>query len=282
MLVALLDRHFIDYKFLDSATLNVRTVAIAMLKNLSPRKSIADRRNFASLVFPLTMGAVVAVSSVLAVPSKVMAFVVIDDFTDVAALNVTGTGSSSSSGSISGTQLAGTTNREVSLSTTTITGVPRRSDLNVDSGEVSLSLPPNHSGTASLNYTGFTPTNLVTAGNSEFAFGLNYEQATLAAPVTVTFTANGTSTRSITFDTGSFVQVEQLFPFTSFSDPTVFANLSSLVVRVSGGNANDVRFTSPIRAVPVPPAVVGTLLAAGLAAVKARKKKPVLAEKSEA
>jgi hypothetical protein len=282
MLVALLDRHFIDYKFLDSATLNVRTVAIAMPNNLLPKKSIANPKRFAGLLFPLATGVALAATTIFADSAKAFP-VLIDDFSNTtSAITVFGSGSSSSAAvPITGTQLSGAS-RGLGLTATQLGTSPLTSSLDINPGTVALSAPVNHTATATLNYTGFSATNLTTGGNDSFAFDVDYDFATNAAPITVSITANGSSTKSIVLNSGGGGEIVPLkFFFADFNDPSVFSSLTSLVVSVTSGRGNDLNISSAIRAVPVPPAFVGTLLAAGLAAVKARKKKPALAGKSE-
>jgi hypothetical protein len=250
-------------------------------------KGIASRKTFVGFALPIATGAALASTALLASPAKAIP-ILIDSFTTTTSpLTVLGTGSSPTPPipppvSIGGTDLAGAT-RGLQLSATTLSGSPLTSSLDINPGIVSLSAPNNHTATANLTYSGFGPTNIVGSGpaNNRFEFDIDYDFATAVAPVTLTLTANGTSTQTIQFTGGGGSTVPIQFLFDDFTSPSVFNSLTSLVVTLTSGRANDISISSPIRAVPVPPAFIGTLLAAGLAAVKVRKKKPALAGKSE-
>ncbi len=255
------------------------------------KKIVPSSNSLAALVLPLTTGVALATTAMFAAPAKAIP-VIIDSFTTATSpITVTGTGSNTTvpAVSIGGTDLTGAT-RKLDISATQGTGAPNQTtsvDINsgTPSGIVSLSVPSGYAGTATLSYANFGPTDVVTSPqpNNRLQFDIDYDFASVAAPITFTITANGSSTQTIVFNSGGGDVVPLPFLFSGFTDPSAFNSLTSLVVSITSARGNDVTIRSPIRAVPVPPAVVGTLLAAGLAAVKvAKKKKPVQAESSEA
>jgi hypothetical protein len=130
-------------------------------------------------------------------------------------------------------------------------------------GRLDVSNSPVSNGTVSITWTG------ISAPDSDFtdaglSTGLFLDlPAAINNDLTVSFTANGTSTFARSFVTGASGS-DFFFPFASFTDDTVFSNVTTLVMTLTSSLAAwdaqvDLIETRP-RPVPAP----GTLGLLGL------------------
>jgi hypothetical protein len=129
----------------------------------------------------------------------------------------------------------------------------------------------NRTANSTLLYTGFN-FNFNAAGASQFAFNFSQTGAN-STDTTIRMSVNGNFSPTQTF-ANPVTSAPVTFLFSDFTgSPSIFNNVSSLQIFVATTNGNRASL-GPIRAaVPVPPAVLGTLLLAGIAAIKKRKQK---------
>ncbi len=246
--------------------------------NASPiQKEIKSRKAFVSLGIGLISGAAFITSVGICVPASAMT-IVIDSFqnpTSPSPLTVSGAGTTSSTQTIS-TGLSATTNRQATL-TTTSQGAAQDSTLAIGTGTFSTTpgSGSNRTATSTLDYSGFGNFNFIAAGTSEFNFTFS---RTGNATITVTLEATGPG-GTATFTTTTPTAPSLSFAFSSFTNSNVFNNVTALRILVGTSNSSTATLGS-IRAVPVLPAFLGTLLVVGIVAAKSLERKSALISKS--
>lgn len=236
------------------------------------------RNSYPKALTTAIAGAALTTSVCLCLPAQALP-ILIDGFTNPTSpnpLTVDGDNTATSVETSINTGLGGTTDREAKIVGTN-NGNTDTSTLFIGvaggSGSFTTTSPNGsvRTATSTLTYTDFS-SNFIAAGNSQFEFSLT-RSAPPSSPIIITFTVNGTSTFTTSIPTTNApVTSTQTFLFGSFTDPNVFNNVISLLVSVETKNSGYATFRQ-LRAVPVPPALIGTLLMAGLAAAKKLQKK---------
>jgi hypothetical protein len=237
-------------------------------------------------LFSIGAGALLTASLSIAEPAKAMV-ITVDDYSTTQSLSQLDVGTITESVGPDASILGGAA-RDATVNVTNA-GVGSSSAAfttpSIISNAAGFSLPSGYEGNLLLTYN-FTSAQDLTSGgqNSLFSFGVIDSDATDSQPITFGISLNGgpAVTQVLTSGVSSSDPALPInFAFSSFS-PTALTAANSFQLSVLSSEARDVTFT-PVRAipVPVPPALLGTLFAGGLAVAKSIKKKSNVTENSK-
>jgi len=202
----------------------------------------------------------------LFVATAARANTIIDNFTTTTAtITQTGAGTTTSA-AVSGPGILG--NRVISETVATpLTSANASAGLSPGLATASFNgtyIPVNLANNFTLTET-FASQNATAAGLNELSFLIGSSLGT-----TVLITANGTSTDTFT-DPASPPGIAHVISFSSFSDPSVFSNLTSLVFEETFPNTGisgpSVAFSGPIlltTSIPEPSSILMALMGAGI------------------
>jgi hypothetical protein len=227
-------------------------------------------------VFLISSGALLSASLSILEPAQAMV-ITIDNYSTDQDVNRLGIGTSTGSVGPNSSILGGAS-RDVTLNVTnagsgnTSAGFTTPS---IISNAAGFSLPTGYTGNFRLSYDFTSPQDLTSGGtNNRFSFSVIDSDATVNRTITFGIALNGTApvNKVLTSDVdfGADPAIPITFDFSSFASSDLAA-ATSLQLVILSSQARDVTIT-PVQAVPVPPAFLGTLFAGVLAAIKAKRK----------
>jgi hypothetical protein len=236
-------------------------------------------------LFSIGAGVLLTASLSIAAPVKAMV-ITVDNYSTTQSLNQLGTGTSTGSVGPDGNILGGAT-RDTTLNVTTAGIGASPAELTTPSiipSAAGFSLPSGYEGNLQFTYNFTAPQDLTSGGqNNQFRLSVIDSDATSTQPITFGIALNGGTavtqefTSGVVFGTDPGIPLN--FSFNSFSSTDLTA-ANSLTLSVFSSESRDVTFT-PVQSVPVPPALLGTLFAGGLAVAKGIKKKSNLIANSK-
>ncbi|MBW4550563.1 MAG: hypothetical protein KME35_05560 [Aphanocapsa sp. GSE-SYN-MK-11-07L] len=234
-------------------------------------------------VFLISLGALLSAGLSILEPAQAMV-ITVDDYSTDQDVNRLRIGTSTGSVDPNDGSILDNASRDVTLNVTnagtgnTSAGFTTPS---IISNAAGFSLPTGYTGNFRLSYDFTTsPQDLTSGGtNNRFSFSVIDSDATPNRTITFGISLNGAPTvnRVLTSDVdfGIDPAIPITFDFSSFASADLVA-ATSLQLVILSSQARDVTIT-PLQAVPVPPALLGTLFAGVLAAIKAKRKSELAA-----
>ncbi len=230
-------------------------------------------------VFLISSGVLLSASLSILEPAQAMV-ITVDDYSTAQDVNRLGIGTSTGSVGPNSSILGGA-RRDVTLNVTNAGSGSSSAGFttpSIISNAAGFSLPTGYTGNFRLSYNFSSAQDLTSGGqNDRFSFSVIDSDATPNRTITFGLSLNGApvvnSVLTSDVDFGADPAIPITFDFSSFASADLAA-ATSLQLVILSSQARDVTIT-PVQAVPVPPAVLGTLFAGVLAAIKAKKKSEV-------
>jgi hypothetical protein len=236
-------------------------------------------------LFSIGAGALLTASLSIAEPVKAMV-ITVDNYSTTQSVKQLGVGPKTGSVGPNGSILGGAS-RDTTLNVTTAGIGSSPAELttpSIISNAAGFSLPSGYEGNLKFTYNFTAPQDLTSGGqNNRFSLSVIDSDATSTQPITFGIALNGGTAVTQVFTSGVVFGTDPGIPlnfnFSSFDGADLTA-VNSLTLSVFSSESRDVTFT-PVQSVPVPPALLGTLFAGGLAVAKGIKKKSTLTSNSK-